>query len=108
MLVVTVRVNMYAIQVRTGLLPFAGVRVPVRAILGATVSTMPAQPWRSWGWWWRNSRQRTIAIRSGPCLHLDVGFGRSLVVSLNHAEGAVAALSRAGVTVRWPKRGASG
>jgi hypothetical protein len=91
---VVVRVGVYSVQVRPGLLPFAGTTVPVRSIRSAEVVLARPRPWPGWGWWWRSGPTRAVVVRSGPALRLGLTSGRSLVVSVDQPRQAVAALRR--------------
>jgi hypothetical protein len=94
---VVVRINVYAVQVRPGLLPFAGLRIPVRGIVSVRATIAAARPWRSWGWWWRAGRRRTAVVRPGPCLLLGLRSGRSFLVSVDRPDEAIATLRRLAV-----------
>ncbi len=87
-----VRISVYSVQIRPGLLPFAGTTVPVRSIRSAEVVMARHRPWEGFGWWWMPKPARAVVVRPGPALRLGLTSGRSLVVSVDHPQQAVAAL----------------
>jgi hypothetical protein len=94
--VVVVRVSAYVVQVRPGLLPVAGLTIPVRNIRAAHAVNTPARPWGAWGWWWLGRPAAGIAVRSGPALTIELASGREVLVSVDHPERAARLLSRRG------------
>jgi hypothetical protein len=96
---VLVRISAYSVQVRPGLLPFAGTTVPVRSIRSAEVVVARHRPWEGWGWWWMPRPARAVVVRSGPALRIDLTSGRFLVIGVDHPRYAMAALRH--VTADW-------
>jgi hypothetical protein len=93
---VGVRISAYNVNVRHGLLPMTVMTVPLRSVRGARVVDVAPTVWRRWGWTWVPGRGRSVIVRSGPALALELGSGRRLVVSVDEPEQAVLALQQLG------------
>jgi hypothetical protein len=89
---VEVHISAYSVRVRPGLLPVTGTAVPVRSIRSAEVVMARRRPREGWGWWWRSQPGRAVLVRSGPAVRLGLASGRSLVISVDQPQQAVAAL----------------
>jgi hypothetical protein len=89
---VVVRLSVDSVQVRPGLLPLGGPRIPIPTIRTVRVIDAPAMPWRSRGWWWMPGPARAVLIRSGPTLVLGLTGGRQVLVSVDQPETAAQVL----------------
>jgi hypothetical protein len=91
---VGVRISAYSLRIRHGLLPFLSTSVPLRTVRKAQAIEVPPGMWYRWGWTGMPGRSLSIVVRSGPALQLDVGGGRSLIVSVDAPHEAVDAIQQ--------------
>jgi hypothetical protein len=89
---VGVRISAYSVQVWHGLVPVPVVSVPLRSVRRAWVVDIEPTLWPNWSGTWTPGRHRSVIVRPGPALALDLGSGRRLVVSVDQPEQAVAAV----------------
>jgi hypothetical protein len=97
---VGVRISAYSVRVRHGLLPVPVLSVPVRSVRNARAIDVEPTVWRRWGWTWVPGRGRSVIVRSGPALALELGSGQRVVVSVDEPAQAVLALQQLGALAR--------
>jgi hypothetical protein len=94
---VGVVINPYGVRVHHALLPAPVVSVPMRAVRSITATDVGPTVWRRWGWTWVPGRSRSVIVRSGPALSIELNSGRRFVVSVDDPEHAVAIVNRVGI-----------
>ena len=94
---VGVVINAYHVRVRHGLLPPPVMNLPVRSIRAVRAVDIGPSVGRRWGWTWVPGRGRSVIVRSGPALAIEMRSGRRFVVSVDHPETAVQAVERLGL-----------
>jgi hypothetical protein len=94
---VGVVINAYNVRVRHGLLPVALLNLPMRTVRDVRAIDVTQAVWRRWGWTWVPGRSRSIVVRSGPALLIELRSGQRFVVSVDDPESAVAAVTRVGI-----------
>jgi hypothetical protein len=90
---VHVKVDHDAVHVRCG-----HIGVPRRRITWDQVSACELAPlisprtWGGWGYRWRPEKGTAVVVRRGPGFVIDLGNGHRFTVTVDDAEGAVAAI----------------
>jgi hypothetical protein len=94
---VGVVINAYNVRVRHGLLPVALLNLPMRTVRDIRAIDVTQAVWRRWGWTWVPGRSRSIVVRSGPALLIELRSGRRFVVSVDDPHDAVEWVARVGI-----------
>lgn len=86
---VGVLITHYNVRVRHGLLPMPVTSLPMRSIRELRAIDVAPTVSGRWGLTWMPGRHRSMIVRSGPALHVELGTGERFVVSVNEPEHAV-------------------
>jgi len=89
---VVVRMDLYTVRIRNVLLPGAGKRVPVRSI--RTVRIIESTPQASDFLRWLPGARRSVLLRSGPAVELELTTGASEILGLDEPHEASQTLRR--------------
>lgn len=89
---VVVRMDLYTVRIRNVLLPGAGKRVPVRSI--RTVRIIESSPQSSDFLRWLPGARRSVLLRSGPAVELELTTGASEILGLDEPYEASQTLRR--------------
>lgn len=89
---VVVRMDLYTVRIRNVLLPGAGRRVPVRSI--RTVRIIETTPQAADFLRWLPGARRSVLLRSGPAVELELTTGASEILGLDEPYEASQTLRR--------------
>lgn len=102
---VRVRVSDQGLAVRSGLVPWPRLRIPLERIVA--VQAVDLNPWRWGGWGYRGSvrlfRRAAWVVRKGPAVEVELDGDRRFAVTVDDADEAAATLAALLTRARAPE-----